>query len=284
MRTLLLILLPFIGFAQGDYEKTRSNYAKAQRLGLTGKGVKIAILDRGATRVGTRGVTETWVDFTYGYDFVDDDTVVTHDSDHGNFVLTPIKSSHGLAPDATVYVLKVSDAGGTISMPAAIDALQYCIDNDIDIINISYQFDQTANSKIADCIAAGIVVVAAAGNDPCCGHWTDVPATLPDVIAVNAIDSDGAATLFSVTPAEDVTNSHGITIAASGADCYVIGRAGVLTTSNGTSFSAPWIVGCFAIYKERYPTMSNHAVMQLILDRAIKQPNTTYFGAGRPTF
>lgn len=275
---------PLLCQSQGDYEKLRSNFKKAQRLGLTGKGVKIAIIDAGASRVGTRGVTETWADFTHGYDFVDDDTVVSTPIDHGNFVLSIIKSNIGLAPDATVYMLRCANNSGIMQMPAAIEALQFCIDNNIDVINISYQFSTSANEKIAECIAAGIVVVGASGNDPCCDNWTDIPGTLPGVIAVNAISSDGEAIAWSVAPNSTIENSHGVTLAASGVNCYVFGPGGTLVTSNGTSFSAPWVVGCFAIYKERYPTLSNHAVMQLILDRAIKQSNTLYFGAGRPTF
>lgn len=280
MRTLLFILLPFIAHGQ-DYEQSFAKYIKAQRLGLTGAGVKVAVLDNCFRNVGTPGVSETWVAFDHSYNFIDDNTDVDGTNDHGNFVLTAIKSSHGLAPGATVYALKAQADDGTPNEAAMIAALQYCIDNDIDIVNISTQYSTTSfDAKVLEVVAAGIVVVASSGNSETVAT-TAKPAGLTGVIAVNAISETGEATLLNVNPP---SGGHGINIAASGVDCYVIGRAGVLTTSNGTSFSAPWIVGCFAIYKERYPTMTNHAVMQLILDRAIKQPNTTYFGHGRPTF
>lgn len=286
MRTLFFILIPFFSFAQGDYEKVRSNYHKAELLGLTGAGVKIAIIDQGGTRVGTRGVDEVWADWTFGYDFIDDDTVVTSTSHHGNFVLSVIKSNIGIAPDATVYVLKAFTDAGEIDTAAVQDALQYCIDNDIDVINISQGTGirfTSLDAKIFECEAAGIAIIAAAGNSASL-TTTNYPGALPGVAAINAIGPTGLAPFLSVTNPEDPEGSHGITIAASGVNCDVIGRTGVPVTSNGTSFSAPWLTGCFAIYKQRYPTMTNEAIMQFILDRAIKQPSTTNFGAGRPTF
>lgn len=265
----------------GDYEKIRSGWEKMQLLGIDGTGVKVAVLDTNFRNVGTPGVSETWVAFDHSYNFIDDNTDVDGSSDHGNFVLTAIKSSHGIAPGAEVYALKAQADDGTPDETAMIAALQYCIDNDINIVNISTQYS-TSNfdAKVLDCVAAGIVVVAASGNSETLAT-TAKPAALTGVIAVNAINENEEAELLNVTPP---SGGHGIDIAASGCDCYVIGRAGVLVTSNGTSFSSPWIAGAFALYKQRYPTLSNHAAMQLLLDRAIKQPNTTYFGAGRPTF
>lgn len=282
MKSILFILLPLTIVAQNpDYEAMRSGVAKMHLLGYTGAGVKIAVLDVNFRNVGTPNVSETWVAFDHSYNFIDDNEDVDGTSDHGNFVLTAIKSSHGIATGAEVHALKAQTDDGTPNETAMIAALQYCIDNDIDIINISTQYSTTNfDAKVLDCIAAGIVVVAASGNSETLAT-TAKPAALTGVVAVNAINENFQAELLNVNAPE---GGHGITIAASGSDCYVIGRAGVLVTSNGTSFSAPWIVGAFALYKERYPNMSNHACMQLLIDRAIKQPNTTYFGAGRPTF
>lgn len=284
MRILFFLLFPSLLSAQGDYEKTHANFRKAQSLGLTGVGVKIAILEVGGNRYGTKG-EGVWVDYAYGYDFVDNDTVLSASSHHGNFVLSIINSSIGLAPNSKVYFLKVANDTGLYSMAAIHAALQYCIDSAVNIVNISIAFNNdTLDSKIAEVIAAGIIVVASSGNQTVGEFAVSVPATLPDVIAVNSITSTGAIRNTNVLPYGAVENSHGINIAASGASCEVIGKTGVLVTSNGTSFSAPFIVGTFALYKQRYPTMSNNAVMQLILDRAIKQTNTLFFGAGRPTF
>lgn len=288
MRLLFFILFPSLLFAQGDYEKTHANFRKAQSLGLTGAGVKIAIIDVGAVRVGTRGEDDVWCDFTYGYDFIDDDTVVTTTSHHGNFVLSIIKSNIGLAPESTVYVLRVRPDDNTLDMEATLEALQYCIDSSINIIVMPGVFNPGVpdvagfTSKIAEVIAAGISIAASAGNN----SFNDVvyPARLPGVTAVNTISETGETNSTAVQVPDTPEDAHGISIAASGVDCEVIGRTGVLVTSNGTSFSAPFIAGTFALYKQRYPTMSNQAVMQLILDRAIKQTNTLYFGAGRPTF
>lgn len=285
MRLLFFILFPSLLFAQGDYEKVRSNFRKMEKLGFTGEGVKVAILDYGFNRVGVRGEDETWVDYTYGYDFTDDDTSMLHGSHHGQFCLSIIRSSIGLAPDAKVYALKVIADGEDIpTEEALLAAMNYCIDSSVDIVSMSFTYDsEPFQTKINEMLAAGIVIVAASGNDGS-PTFTLKPAALPGVIAVNDINASGGEHDHNVNPPASPEGAHGITIAASGVACEVIGKTGVLVTSSGTSFSAPFIVGTFALYKQRYPTMSNNAVMQLILDRAIKQTNTLYFGAGRPTF
>jgi|GEM_PF-3771542 len=285
LMAIILFILSFIASsAQGDYEKVRGNYRKAEVLGLTGAGVKIAVIDVGGNRVGTRGVDDIWIDYTYGYDFVDEDTVLTTSSHHGNFVLSIIKSNIGLAPDATVYFLKVANDVGTKDDAAVLEALQYCIDSGVQIITVSLSLANEVEEKVAECIAAGIAVVGATGPDIMGQFTVALPGTCPGAVAVTAISSTDGNVYTNVLPNPTVENSHGVSLAASGVDCDVIGRTGVPVTSNGPSFSAPWIAGAFAIYKQRYPTMSNQAVMQMLIDRAIKLPNTTNFGAGRPTF
>src|SRR5690606_21884811 len=219
--TLLVFMIGHVVKAQPDYEKRLSLYVKAQKLGLTGAGTKIAILDVGAISHGTPG-DDTWIGFDYGYNFIDDNTNVSTSSPHGNFVLTQIKSSEGVSPGAEVHVLKVSADDGTPDSNAIKAAFQYCIDSSIDIINMSFQFTfGSFNTRIQELANEDIVVVAASGNSVSEAQ-TSVPASYPNVIAVNAIDSTGGIYVSNVIAPSEPSGSHGINIAASGRFCYVI--------------------------------------------------------------
>ena len=281
--SIILTLLPFFAHAQGDYERIRSGWDKMKKLGYLGQGVKVAILDCGAISQGSPG-DETWINFDYGYNFIDDNEDVSTTCDHGNFVLTAVKSSEGIAPNATVYILKTLDDAGNPDPAAILLALQYCIDSSIDVINVSFSIElDSLQDKINEVLNAGIVIVAAAGSSTIETTMTK-PAAFPGVIAVNNVSAvDSARNKAVLAPAEP-EGAHGVTIAASGVSCYVIGNSNVRVLSNGTSFSSPWLAGAFAAYKSRYPTMTNAAVMQLILDRAYKLEDTTLFNHGRPLF
>lgn len=279
----ILTLVPFFTHAQGDYERIRSGWDKMKKLGYLGQGVKVAILDCGAISQGSPG-DETWINFDYGYNFIDDNEDVSTTCDHGNFVLTAVKSSEGIAPNATIYILKIADDSGTPDSSAIKAALQYVIDSAIDVINISYQYTfATFQSALTEVMEAGTIVMASAGAATTL-TTTATPANLPGVIAVNNVSAVDTARNKAVLAPAEPEGAHGVTIAASGVSCYVIGNSNVRVLSNGTSFSSPWLAGAFAAYKSRYPTMTNAAVMQLILDRAYKLEDTQLFNYGRPLF
>jgi subtilase family serine protease len=129
--------------------------------GYSGKGVKIAVID-----VGFKGLDEAYQngdipDSAITFDFTGKG--IQTEYKHGTVCAEII---HDMAPDAELYLLKISDE-------ADIDnAINYCITNQINIINFSLctfgsgpgdgtgSFDEIFDKARAN----GILVVAASGN------------------------------------------------------------------------------------------------------------------------
>jgi serine protease AprX len=210
-----------------DYLSTRATTANVaqQSLGLTGRGIGVAVVDSGIT---------TWHDdlmprdgSTYPYanqrvtkfvDFVNGQTMPYDDHGHGSHVAGIILGngydSHGrqsgIAPDAALVSLKVLDADGKGTISRIIAALDWVAANasayNIRVVNLSVGAAVTQSYWIDPLALAarrltekGIVVVAAAGN---LGQNADgqrqyggilAPGNAPWVLTVGASSTEGTA-------------------------------------------------------------------------------------------
>lgn len=254
-----------------DYEKIRSRYyKKAVPKGLTGRGCKIAVMDTGCV------VAYCPVDFAVN--FADANEGVAGQP-HGHMVTSIIKSSIGMANGAEVHFLKVITDADDFFESAFLAAMDYCIEENIDIINMSFSFNTAAfDAAIATFIAGGGVVVAATGNDTFDNSMKS-PAKLPDVVAINCITETGGAYCKNVLN----PGGHGVTAACSGIECQVILTNGAPGVTGGTSYSAPFFVALFACYKQELNISDNQVILDHILSKCVKS-NETYFGYGLPTF
>ena len=74
----------------------------------------------------------------------------------------------GVLPGANLYAVKVFDSKGQGSLSDIIHGLQYCIENGIKVVNMSFGSDEDNASfqqAFQNAEKAGIIMVAAAGND-----------------------------------------------------------------------------------------------------------------------
>lgn len=265
-----------------DYQKELSYWVKPIKRIYTGVGCKVAVLDSGCNQIGTRGVDEIWVDYDYGYNFAMDTSDVTDAYGHGTNVCSIIKSSIGLAPDCELSILKVYNDSSVITTSGILAAIDWCIDNEMDIINMSFgAYSVPVNDALTTMMAAGTVAVAASGNGTTISE-TVYPAAHTGVVAVNMYPEDGIPVAAAIIPP---SGGHGINIAASGRWCECIYNYGAYGTCNGTSFSSPFIVGVFAVYKQMISSITtNQALMDYIISKAIKTSFSNYYGAGIVTF
>jgi subtilisin family serine protease len=95
----------------------------------------------------------------------------------------------GVAPAADLYAVRVFGCGGTTDLIP--EALEWAIDNDMDVVNMSIASDFTgaddAAALAADAaVAAGIVVVSAAGNGGSVPYITGSPGSSRKGLAVAA--------------------------------------------------------------------------------------------------
>ncbi len=140
--------------------------------------------------------------FLQGFDFVNGDTHANDDDGHGTHVASTIGEATnngegvaGIAFDCALMPVKVLDADGRGFFSDVAAGVDYATNfeqggqHPVKVINMSLggpSASETLRRAIDRAVAAGIVVVAAAGNDG--GASVDFPAAFPNVIAVGAVD------------------------------------------------------------------------------------------------
>jgi serine protease AprX len=149
-------------------------------LGLDGSGIGVAIIDSGVTSWHDDLGSDRVVHFA---DFVDFQPLPSDEYGHGTHVAGIIAGSgydsngarHGVAPGASLVVLKVLDGDGYGYISNVIAALDYAVEHraqfNIRVINLSvaagvYESYNTDPLTLAArrAVEAGLVVVTAAGN------------------------------------------------------------------------------------------------------------------------
>src|SRR5439155_26802227 len=167
--------------------------------GLTGKGVRLALLDTGIDRghPDFEGRVAAFEDFT--------GRGVRDDSGHGTYVASVAACSgeasrgryRGVAPAASLLVGRVLDSDGRGRMSDVMAGLLWAIGLRANIVNLSLASEHPGSpadplsAAAAEAVAQGIVVCAPArGPD---GDFTPSPAAAPGVIRVAAYDPREAA-------------------------------------------------------------------------------------------
>jgi subtilisin family serine protease len=207
----------------------------------TGEGVRVAVMDTGISMYHPdRG------NVVDSASFVTDETVEDFDG-HGTHTSGTIAAADndigvvGVAPQADLLIAKVMDNFGTGQTSWLISGIEWAVDNNAKVINMSlgsYDFSSALETTCNNALAAGTLLVAAAGNDntstPC------YPAALDSVISVMAVDQSKAKASFS---------NYGSTIAlaAPGVNVYstvpVDSDADANAVWNSTSHQANILLG-----------------------------------------
>jgi minor extracellular serine protease Vpr len=130
----------------------------------------------------------------------------------------------GVAPKADIYSVKVFGCNGPTN--EVIDAIEWAVDNNMDVINMSLG-SPFGSPDSPDAVAAenaahdGVIVVASSGNEGTNAYMTGDPASGDNVISVAANDPTPSfpAAVMSLTPGGSVTaiNANGWSPLPSGA-------------------------------------------------------------------
>lgn len=248
---------------------------------LKGNGVKIGVLDSGIDahhpdlqkRVVGGTCTMTIVNAAgCPNSFYDD-------AGHGTHVAGIIAANNntfgtvGVAPSASLYAIKVLDEYGEGSTSTLIAGVEWAIKQKLDILNISITspiYEIAMEEVLQKAYNAGILVVGAAGNTgpPVSGSDSSVeyPAKFDSVIAVSSIDQYDKIDKLSSLGKEIELTAPGVKINSTYPDS-------TYTALSGTSMAAPYVSGMAALYKEKYPEMTNKQI------RALLQKNAKDLGA-----
>lgn len=234
---------------------------------VDGSGVRVAIIDSGAD------ITHPLLShIVNGIDLTNNADRKTWSKDvvgHGSHCAGTIaaRSSDGLrgfVPGAEIHVLKIFPGGQFSSL---LDALDYCIANQIDIVNMSLGSPQPSlvvEQKLQEALANGVCCVVAAGNS---GGTVQYPASSPNVLAVSAIGLIGAVRpetwdSSQVNPrmvAPDGVFSPSFTcfgpeVAVCAPGVSIISTVpGGYESQSGTSMAAPYITGLATMLLAHHP-------------------------------
>lgn len=182
----------------------------------------------------------------------------------------------GISWGANVEIIPivVLDENNRSSLSNVIAGIDKAIELDVDIINMSLganlnrPYDHLLYNKIREADAAGIIMIAAAGND----NQLLYPAGYPEVIAVGATTreyqiadysaADGV-TLFAPggARADPGGGIYSTDLVEPSGDGYSAGR--------GTSMAAPHVAGIAALVKGTYPNIIKSEIEQLLWNTGI---------------
>ena len=282
------------------------------REGATGRGVVVAVLDSGVdfshpdlTHAQWRNPNEDcagipngidddgngFVDDCEGWDFGDEDAI-TFDGDndeHGTHVAGIIAAKPGnsvgiagLAPDAEIMDLKVSDASGMISMSSIARAIRYATDNGADIINLSLgtlpgeSLESVAVLRDAVDYADSnqVLLVAAAGNN---GVSLDSTPVYPA-----SFDTPNLLVVAATTPADQLASFSNT---GSDVDLFAPGDL-ILSTipgaevvfMSGTSQAAPIAAATAALLLERNGSFKPSKVIHTLVSSGDRVDDLNGFG------
>nr|WP_245573407.1 type VII secretion-associated serine protease mycosin [Amycolatopsis benzoatilytica] len=195
---------------------------------------------------------------------------------------------HGVAPDATILPVRISDRdigdqGESLRIDPQVVAngIRYAADQGAKVINLSmagHDDFPVIRDAVAYAVARDALVVAAAGNaqKDASGELPSYPAAYDGVLGVGAVDIDGARMSGSqIGPYVDLV--------APGAKVLTTTRAGGHAYVDGTSFAAPFVSGTAALVRSAWPQLSAAQVAQRLTataDPARGGRDSHSFGAG----
>ncbi len=213
---------------------------------LAGHGVRVAVIDTG-------------IDYNHpdlasvyagGYDFVNNDSDPYDDQYHGTHCAGTIAASLngfgvvGVAPEARLYGLKVLSSSGSGSYSDIVSALDWCVQNQIQVASLSLGSSTDPGSQVKaafdNAYAAGVVVVASAGTSGSGADTVGYPAKYNSVIAVGSTTRSDTRSSFSST-------GPAVEIAAPGSSILSTYPGNQYEYLSGTSMACPHVSGVAAL-------------------------------------
>jgi subtilisin family serine protease len=276
------------------------NADAAHAAGYTGKGVTVAILDTGIDDHNPSVAASVVAEHCFvppdgcpnGQAEDDGPGSAQDDEGHGTEIADVIagKDPTGVAPDASLVVVKVADDNGRTTAGQIIAGLDWVRTNhpEAKVVNVSIAGDiplsgdctnltsslQQYAASVDALVAQGTAVIAASGNN---GRTNGIPAPacIPATIAVGAVYSRpfGAFTAPNVcadkvTAADELAcfsnTSSQLDLLAVGGPVDVVGLGGSPDTLVGTSAAAAQVSGAAAVLLQADPSLTPASLLDLL--------------------
>jgi subtilisin family serine protease len=219
------------------------------------------------TGFGVRiGVIDTGVDYMHpdlrhslerGINLLNRMAPPQDDNGHGTHIAGTIAAANelqgmiGVAPRSTIYPVKAFDHNGTAYVSDIILGIEWCVRNQIHIVNMSFGMKTKSRallSAVNSAFRSGVLIVASSGNDGRTGE-IDYPAGFSNTVAVGASTRAGRIAKF--------TNRSGlIDIYAPGDRIMSSWLRGKHREMSGTSMATSHVTGATALLLALKPHLS----------------------------
>jgi subtilisin family serine protease len=190
-----------------------------------------------------------------------------------------------------ILAIKVYAQGQSSASSATLaSAISYSVGRGAKVINMSIGqsllngTDAVIDTAIDQAVAAGVVLVASAGNSGGLGLGLSHPASNPNVIAVGSIDSMNHLSCFTSTP---IAGQKEIDLVAPGGesgdavsnctssvvnDLLALAPGDLRTLKSGTSYAAPQVSGAVSLLRAFRPDL-NVRQIRYVLTQSANQVN-----------
>lgn len=267
---------------------------------ITGKGIKVAVLDTGVNTkhenldvVGSRNFTvlsslstSTKVDVdkddktatkssTLSFDESNDkvEDLVGHGSHCAGIICGKGRNNVnvGIAQDALLYVAKVLDDEGEGYIEWITQGILWAIEEKVDIINMSLgsngKICRSFAAVIEKAIKAGIIICVAAGNSGPYPSTVECPGNFNLCLTVGAIKNNNSIASFS-------SRGDAVDIVAPGVNilsCYT-GAPNMYAYLSGTSMATPFVSGvCALILEYARREKPSLKINQIMMEKLLKE-------------
>lgn len=211
------------------------------------------------------GVIDTGIDYSHpdlqgaiggGINLIQRHMLPVDDNGHGTHISGTIAASSrrgmtGVAPSATIYPVKAFDHNGTSFVTDIVKGIEWCVRNDLHIINMSFGMkgrSAALEAAVKSAFREGLIIVASSGNEGKKGI-IDYPASYEWAIAVGATSRDRRIAPFT-------NRGSKIDIYAPGDRIVSTWLNGKYHELSGTSMATSHVSGVIALMLSLHPQSS----------------------------
>ncbi|MCR8642568.1 S8 family peptidase [Paenibacillus sp. N1-5-1-14] len=237
------------------------------------------------------GIIDTGVDATHpdlktsisrGVNLLFPGMLPNDDNGHGTHIAGIIagastrKGILGVAPQASIHAVKAFDRLGSAYVSDIIAGINWCVENNMDIINMSFgmkTYSKALQNAVEQAYKAGKIIIASCGNE---GKkaTVDYPARFPQVVSVGAITQLNRIAPFS-------NKGKRIDIYAPGEKIYSCWLYSNYNELSGTSMATAHVSGVVALMLSTKPTLKPLQIKRVLKQYAVSLKKELTASAGQ---